>query len=140
MTAVDDMLARLRSSLDETIGKLEDVEEEQMLLPIPRRQVPNNVRQIFYRLLGHEYEHTVQMVKTLAGLGVEQTEAQLILNRVRSAQGQLQGLLVGLSDEDLDRSHAEGEWTPRQVIEHIIEVHEMYSHRIVEALAEADGS
>ena len=140
MTAVDDMLARLRSSLDETIGKLEDVEEEQMLLPIPRRQVPNNVRQIFYRLLGHEYEHTVQMVKTLAGLGVEQTEAQLILNRVRSAQGQLQGLLVGLSDEDLDRSHAEGEWTPRQVIEHIIEVHEMYSHQIVEALAEADGS
>ena len=140
MTAVDDMLARLRSSLDETIGKLEDVEEEQMLLTIPSSRASNNVRQIFYRLLGHEYEHTVQMVKALAGLGVEQTEAQLILSRIRSAQGQLQGLLVGLSDEDLDRSHAEGEWTPRQVIEHIIEVHEMYSRGILEALAEGDDS
>ena len=89
MTAVDDMLARLRSSLDETIGKLEDVEEEQMLLTIPSSRASNNVRQIFYRLLGHEYEHTVHMVKALAGLSVEQTEAQLILSRIRSAQGQL---------------------------------------------------
>ena len=140
MTAVDDILARLRSSLDETIGKLEDVEEEQMLLTIPSSRASNNVRQIFYRLLGHEYEHTVHMVKALAGLGVEQTEAQLILSRIRSAQGQLQGLLVGLSDEDLDRSHAEGEWTPRQVAEHIIEVHQMYSRGILEALAEESGS
>ncbi len=140
MTAVDDMLARLRSSLDETIGKLEDVEEEQMLLTIPTSRASNNVRQIFYRLLGHEYEHTVHMVKALTGLGVEQTEAQLILSRIRSAQGQLQGLLVGLSDEDLDRSHADGEWTPRQVIEHIIEVHQMYSRGILEALAEENGA
>ncbi len=140
MTAVDDMLARLRSSLDETIKKLEDVEEEQMLLPIPRSRGPNAVRQIFYRILGHEYEHTVHMVKALSGLGVEQTEAQLILSRIRSAQGQLQGLLVGLSDEDLDRSFAEGEWTPRQVIEHIIEVHEMYSGGILEALAQEGSS
>ncbi len=140
MTAVDDILARLRSSLDETIGKLEDVEEEQMLLTIPSSRASNNVRQIFYRLLGHEYEHTVHMVKALTGLGVEQTEAQLILSRIRSAQGQLQGLLVGLSDEDLDRSHAEGEWTPRQVVEHIIEVHQMYSRGILEALAEESGS
>ena len=140
MTAVDDMLARLRSSLDETIKKLEDVEEEQMLLTIPTSRASNNVRQIFYRLLGHEYEHTVHMVKALTGLGVEQTEAQLILSRIRSAQGQLQGLLVGLSDEDLDRSHADGEWTPRQVIEHIIEVHGMYSRGILEALAEESGS
>ena len=140
MTAVDDMLARLRSSLDETIKKLEDVEEEQMLLPIPRSRGPNNVRQIFYRILGHEYEHTVHMVKALSGLGVEQTEAQLILSRIRSAQGQLQGLLVGLSDEDLDKPPAEGEWTPRQVAEHIIEVHEMYSGGILEALAAEGGS
>ena len=140
MNAVDDMLARLRSSLDETIGKLEDVEEEQMLLTIPSSRASNNVRQIFYRLLGHEYEHTVHMVKALTGLGVEQTEAQLILSRIRSAQGQLEGLLVGLSDEDLDRSHADGEWTPRQVIEHIIEVHQMYSRGILEALAEENGS
>jgi len=43
-------------------------------------------------------------------------------------------MLVGLSDQDLDRPPAEGEWSPRQVLEYIIEVHESYTQRIQDAL------
>ena len=93
-----------------------------------------NVRFYFYRLIAHEAEHTVHLIKTLAGLGMKQSEAQLILRNLQAARGELEGLLLGLSDEDLDRVPAEGEWAPRRVLEHIIETEKSYSSRVADAL------
>ena len=43
-------------------------------------------------------------------------------------------MLVGLTEEDLDRVPAEGEWSPRQVSDHILSTEESYSRRIENAL------
>ena len=45
--------------------------------------------------------------------------------------------MVGMSDEDLDREPAEGEWSARQVIDHILQVEEVYSRRIEEGIGSA---
>ena len=134
MSSVSEMRDRLRASLDQVVSKLEGVEESQMELPIPRRQQPATVRYMFYRFIAHEVEHTVQLAKSLTSIGAVQGEAQLILRNLQASQGELEGMLVGLSDQDLDRPPAEGEWSPRQVLEHIIEVHGSYTQRIQDAL------
>lgn len=119
MTAVANMLEELRTSRARLIEQLTQIREDQMTLPVPGRE-PSTIRYMFYRLVAHEVEHTVQLVKTLNALGIAQVEAQLILRDLQASRGRLEGLLIGLTDEDLDREPAEGEWSPRQVLEHII--------------------
>ena len=44
--------------------------------------------------------------------------------------------MAGLSDEDLDRA-PDGEWSLRQVLEHIMETEDSYLPRIEQALTDA---
>ena len=135
MSAVTNIVDELRASRAELQEKLSGVTEEQMLTTIPRQQEGDvNVRFYFYRLIAHEAEHTVHLIKTLAGLDINQSEAQLILRNLQAARGELEGLLLGLSDEDLDRAPSADEWAPRRVLEHIIETEKNYGDRVAGAL------
>ena len=140
MTAVAEMLEKMRASRAELQDQLAQITEEQMTLDVPRRPTPTRVRSIFYSLVSHQAEHTVHLIKTLNALGVAQGEAQLILRDLQASRGRLEGLLIGLSDGDLDREPAEGEWSPRKVLEHIIQAEELFLSRVREALAEARAS
>ncbi len=137
MTAVDDVLARMREQRRSVQERLQDVTEEQMLAPTTYGERDVNVCFMFYRFIAHEVEHTVQLAKTLQMLGAAQGEAQLILKSLQAARGELEGMMVGLSDEDLDREPAEGEWSAREVIDHILQVEEAYARRIEEGIASA---
>ena len=135
MSAVTKIVDELRVSRAGLQEKLSGVTEEQMLTTIPRQQEGDvNVRFYFYRLIAHEAEHTVHLIKTLAGLDINQSEAQLILRNLQAARGELEGLLLGLSDEDLDRAPSADEWAPRRVLEHIIETEKNYGNRVAGAL------
>ncbi len=133
MRAVAAIIENLRRSRERLQEQLISVEEAQMTLPVSGR-IPRNVRAMFYLLVSHEAEHTVQLVKTLAALEIHQSEAQLILRSLQRSRGELEGLLLGLSDEDLDRVPSEGEWPPRKVLEHIIADEEFFGKRISEAI------
>ena len=102
MSSVAEMLKLMRSKHDDLNDRLAKVPESRMgdIGPWGERQMP--IRTMFYQLVNHEIEHMVHAVKTLRDLGVVPTEAQLILGRLQEARGRLEGLLVGLSDEDLD--------------------------------------
>ncbi|MDO8750980.1 MAG: DinB family protein [Dehalococcoidia bacterium] len=139
MGALEEMEEKLRASRARLQEQLIDVKEEQMTLPVAGR-VPRTVRAMFYLLISHEAEHTVQLVKTLAALGINQSEAQLILHSLRRSRGELEGLLLGLTDDDLDRVPAEGEWSPRKVLEHIIADEVLFGDRIKEAVQQGAAS
>ena len=134
MTGVAEMLELLRGSREQTFERLHDVTDEQMLASADWGQRKVDVRFFFYRLVAHQVEHTVHLAKTLHGLGIAQSEAGLILNNLQAARGELEGMLVGLKAEDLDRVPAEGEWSVRKVLEHIMEAEDSYSRRIEDAL------
>ena len=134
MSSVDNILARMREQRKRTQERLKDVGEEQMLEPTTYGERDVNVRFMFYRLIAHEIEHTVQLAKTLKAIGVVQGEAQLILKNLQTARGELEGIMVGLTDDDLDREFANGEWSVRQVIDHILKVEESYGANISTAL------
>ena len=130
MTAVQETIERMREQRKSTQQRLKDVAEEHMLAPAAYGKRDVTVRYMFYRLIAHEVEHTIHIAKTLDALGAAQGEAQRILARLQAATGELEGMLVGLSDEDLDREPAEGEWSVRQVIDHILEAEEYYCRQI----------
>ena len=139
MSSVAEMLKLMRAKHDDLNDRLAKVSESRMgdMGAWGQRQMP--IRTMFYQLMNHEVEHTVHAVKTLRDLGIAATEAQLILRRLQEARGQLEGLLVGLSDEDLDRA-PDGEWTIRQVLEHFMETEDIYLPRIEQALADTASS
>ena len=134
MTGVAEMLEKLRGRREQTFERLNDVTDEQMLTPANWGERKVDVRFFFYRLVAHQVEHTVHLAKTLHGLGIAQSEAGLILSNLQAARGELEGMLVGLTEDDLDRVPAEGEWSIRKVLEHIMDAEASYSRRIEKAL------
>ena len=134
MADVLEMLEQMRELRNRTYKQLGDVSEEQMLAPTSYGDRSVNVRFMFYRLIAHEVEHTVHLVKTLNALHVAQGEAGLILKNLQAARGEIEGMLHGLTEEDLDRVPAEGEWSPREVVQHIMDTEESYAGKIEAAL------
>jgi hypothetical protein len=139
MPGVGEILEQLRTQQAVVQERLAGVTEEQMVVKVAYGQREVDIRFMFYRLIAHEVEHTVHLAKTLQALGRSQGEAQLILSRFQTLRGELEGLLVGLPAEELDRAPGE-EWSPRRVLEHIMETQEMYSKRIADALAAAPAA
>jgi uncharacterized damage-inducible protein DinB len=134
MSGVKEMLETMRERRARTLEQVVSVAEEQMLAPAKYGDRDVNVRFMFYRLITHQIEHTIHLTKTLNALGITQGEAGLILKSLQVASGELEGLMVGLTDEDLDRSPGEGDWTLREVLEHILSAEKSYSSQIDEAL------
>ena len=133
MSSKDEFMARMRAKHDDLVKSLMSVPEEQMgeVATWGQRQMP--IRTMFYQLVNHEIEHTVHAVKTLRDLGLAQSEAEAILGRLEEARGRLEGVLVGISDEEFDRA-PEGEWSMRQVLEHIMETEDSYGGRLVQII------
>ena len=139
MSGVADLLEQMREQRRKTQTRLRDVTEDQMLEKTHYGKREVNARFMFYRLIAHQVEHTVHLTKTLRALGIEQGEAEMILKNLQAASGELEGMLIGLSDEDLDRDPGEGDWPVRRVIEHILEAEETYASRIQEAIGDSSG-
>ena len=134
MSKVNDYLKNMAESRAKVIAKLQNVPDEAMTLPIPNRD-NISVRFIFYRLVAHEIEHTIHLAKTVRSLGVHLSEAEQILEELAESLGKLIGMLSTLTDEELDTKPSAEDWSPREVVDHILEVEEgSYSDQIINAL------
>ena len=145
MSKVNDYLKQMAESRANVIAKLKDVPDTAMTLPIPHtallkvyeKTIPNNmyIRSVFYRLVAHEIEHTIHLAKTLRSLNVHVSEAEQILEELEQSRGKLIGMLSTLTDEELDTKPSDEDWSPREVVDHILDVEEdSYSGLIISAL------
>lgn len=133
MSEIANLLEKMRAQRRKTQARVQAVTEDQMLAKAHYGDREVNARFFFYRLVTHQVEHTVHLTKTLQTLGIAQGEAELILRNLQAASGELEGILIGLSDEDLDKIPREGDWPVRRVLEHILEAEESYGRQIEEA-------
>ena len=134
MGTVKELLEQLTESRLKLHKKIAHVTDDSMTLPVPNRD-NFQIRTVFYRLVAHEIEHTIHLSKTLTALNIQLTEAQQILQELQESRGKLESLLITLDDSDLDRKPSEEDWSPREVVNHILEVEEkFYSDMIIEAL------
>ena len=134
MSKVNDYLIHMAESRAKVISKIQDVPDEAMTLPIPNRE-NMYVRTMFYRFVSHEIEHTIHLAKTLRSLGVHLNEAEQILEELAESRGKLIGMLSTLNDEQLDSKPSSEDWSPREIVDHILEVEESsYTRQIIGAL------
>ncbi len=134
MSKVNDYLMHMAESRAKVISELQDVPDEKMTLPIPNRE-NMYVRTMFYRFISHEIEHTIHLAKTLRSLGVHLSEAEQILEELAQSRGKLIGMLSTLSDEELDTKPSSEDWSPREIVDHILKVEETsYTRQIIDAI------
>ena len=94
----------------------------------------NTVRRVVLRFGDHLREHTTQLIAAREDIGDRQTMPQRMLAQAEESYGRLMGSLIGLDDESLDRAPEPGEWSPRQILEHMVQVQELYLGLIRNAL------
>ena len=133
MSAVTDVLNQMRARHDALNEKLSQIPESRMGEMGAWGDRPMPIRMMMLQMVGHDLEHTAQVLKTMRDLGIAQTEPQMILADMQKVRGDLEAILVGLSDEDLDRA-PEGEWSIRQTLEHFVSTEDFYTKRLEQAL------
>lgn len=93
----------------------------------------NTVRRVMLRFGDHVREHTTQLIAAREDIGAAPTMPQRLLACAQEAYGRLLGAMVGLGDEHLDMVPAQGEWTPREILEHLIATQRLYLDLIRQA-------
>lgn len=86
----------------------------------------NSVRRVMLRFGDHVREHTTQLIAAREDVGAKQTMPQRMLARAMETYGVFLGAMVGLQDQDLDKVPEPGEWTPRQILEHLVTTQQFY--------------
>jgi len=118
-TQVQDYVAQMAAAQQQVLDALTDLERSDMRFKTEQWRW-NTVRRGLLRFGDHVREHTTQLIEAREAAGAAQTMPQRILAQAMEAYGYWMGAMVGLCDEDLDTAPAPGEWTPRQVLEHVI--------------------
>jgi hypothetical protein len=118
--AVDPVLLRARDSIWRALvdlGRLDDGALEKMWR---WRDAEADVRYGFYRCYESLEDVRARVAPLLADAFRAQAPARPLVGAASAARWDLQGLLAGLADADLDRDPANGEWTVRQTLAHIV--------------------
>jgi uncharacterized damage-inducible protein DinB len=127
------LLEELAAARAETIAALTALEDEALRFKTDQWRW-NTVRRVLLRFGDHPREHTTQLVAAREAIGAAHTMPQRMLARAQEAYGEFLGAVIGLQDDDLDKAPAAGEWTIRQILEHLLEGEKGYLGHIRRAL------
>jgi hypothetical protein len=127
------LLEEIAAARAETIAALTALEGEALRFKTSQWRW-NTVRRVLLRFGDHLREHTTQLVAAREAIGAAHSMPQRMLARAQEAYGEFLGAVVGLEDEDLDKSPAAGEWAIRQALEHLLESEKGYLVYIQNAL------
>ena len=111
-------LAEMAALQEQILEELSDLQQEDFMLSTGQKRW-NSVRRVMLRFGDHLREHTTQLIAAREDIGSKQTMPQRMLAQFQEAYGRWRGAMIGLTDEDLDKVPAEGEWTPRQILDHL---------------------
>lgn len=103
--------------------------------------VPRNVNFLLRAFSLHELDHLQHLHKLLAARGHRFGEAQILLSKAQALRGELEALLLSLSDVEFDAPGAAAEdWSIRQLVEHLGKVDQMYAGNIRSAVEQGRAS
>ena len=134
MSEITKIVQQMRNQREDIIEILSTISKEDMTLPAKYGKLNVDIRYRFYRFIAHQVEHTLQISKTLFDLNIFPSESRQILQKMIQTRGELEGILINLEDEDLDKKPASDQWSVRETLEHIIEVEQGYTDSITSAI------
>ena len=128
------MVAELRREREATLATLASLTREDLRYATGHQRW-SSARRVMLRFGDHLREHALQIRLIRERIGIPPTEPQHMLALAEQAWGDVLAAVVGLTDEDLDRVPAPGQWTIRQVLEHLIKTEAAYRQLIEKAQA-----
>jgi uncharacterized damage-inducible protein DinB len=148
MSEIRSLLTEMRYKRWNDDAQLASVTEAQMYTPTaftmetmmtnqPGEIGDIKVRWLFLRRADHMEEHSIQIAGLLRNqFAVPTTQAHLYWAANQQARADLYAALCGLTDLDLDDvpDEPEGEWSLRQILEHLIGAERAYASRAVYAV------
>jgi hypothetical protein len=132
--------ASLRQLLDELDTAREDaltdllaIGDAELRAPSSWNDIEIDVRFLLMRFAHHEREHIDQILKWRVACNRPASEAERLLGRVWEQSGALEGLLIAVSDDVLDRK-IDGHWTIRRILAHIRSAENYFRRLILRAV------
>lgn len=128
------MLAEVRKEREATLAAVTTISREELRYATGNERW-SSARRVMLRFADHLREHALQIRLVRERTQTMPTEPQMILALAEQAWGDVLAATIGLSDYDLDRSPAPGQWSVRQVLEHMIKGERDYQEMIAKARA-----
>lgn len=125
------LLAEWESKRKETLAQLSELTPEQLNV---QPEGGRSVREMMHRIVDHDRDSCQYLMAMRRGVGAQQNDVNRLLCQIQSSGGELAANLAGLEDEYLDKEWQSGEWTIRQLLDHIARVDGFYLSGINKAL------
>jgi DinB superfamily len=134
-TSALDTIQHLTRERERIVRELSSLNEADMARPAAWGGMQRNVNFLLRAYSLHELDHLQQLNKLLRARGRHASEAQILLAKAQALRGEVSALLLGLSDEEFDAPDAGGEWSVRELVEHLAQVDQTYFASIQKAIA-----
>lgn len=122
-----DELNKLIKELDEvrteTFRYISTLSEEDLDLKNERGR---SIRSWLQALADHDKEHIQHLIRARRAVGSRRSEINRLLSEAMASRGELLGLIAALPDEALDKEWQEGEWSIRNIIQHMGQTERTY--------------
>jgi hypothetical protein len=132
---VNALLAELRREREATLADLATISREELRYSTGHQRW-SSARRVMLRFSEHLREHALQIRLVRQRIQAGPTEPQMMLALAEQAWGDVLASCIGLTDDDLDRVPAPGQWSVRQVLEHMIKSERDYREMIEKAKRE----
>ncbi|MBM2811992.1 MAG: hypothetical protein HW416_2751 [Chloroflexi bacterium] len=138
VTRAESAIARLRSERDTTLRSLSSLPEPACKLPARWAGTDRTVNFLLRMFTAHQMDHMQQLQKMLRDRQHTMTEPQLLLMRAQAIQGELEALVLGLSEDEFTQAgQNEDDWSVERLVEHVAEVERNYRTEILRAVEQA---
>lgn len=131
-TNVKALLAELRAEREQTLAAVTNIAREDLRYATGFNRW-TSARRVMLRFGDHLREHTLQIRLVRERLNRGHSEPQHMLELAEQAWGDVLAACVGLTDDDLDKVPAQGQWSVRQVFAHMIKSEKSYRDLIAKA-------
>jgi hypothetical protein len=126
-----DTVQQLTQSREQIVRELAQLSEADCRYPAQWAGVQRNVNFLLRAFSLHELDHLQHLHKLLAARGRGFSEAQILLSKAQALRGELEALLLSLSDEEFDApGQGPDDWSIRQLVEHLAKIDETYANNI----------
>jgi hypothetical protein len=131
-TQIHAVLAQLRLEREQTLAALAGISREELRHATGHERW-SSARRVMLRFGDHLREHALQLRLIRERTGIAPTEPQAMLAMAEQAWGDVLASCIGLTDDDLDKTPAPGQWSLRQTFDHMISSERNYRELVVKA-------
>jgi hypothetical protein len=130
-SSVIDSVQKVSSARERVVRELGSLSEADCRYPAEWAGLQRNVNFLLRVFSLHELDHLQHLHKLLAARGRHFSEAQILLSKAQALRGELLALVLSLDEEEFNASGpGEGDWSIRQLIEHLADVDSRYAENI----------